>query len=111
MIWSGLADLHNLFSQYGLTDTFDAALNCQDINTPESMKSLFLHHSRKILQSVAYFTTSEALDSGPPRISTPLSIVVETLKPRKDFAAEYAWAEKVRRKIGERWVRLLNFQV
>ena len=110
MVWSGLADLYPLFIQHGAVEVFTNALDHGQQVSPESMQFLWLDRARKVFQSVAFCTTAKSLESGPPRISTALNIVIDTIKNRKEGAAEYAWAVRARKEIGERWVRLLEYQ-
>ena len=118
MTWSGLADLYQIFSQHNGIGSFADAMQTHDLgkcHKPQPISSectgvSWLDGARKVCQSVAFCTSAEALEGGPPRVSKPLNIVIETMKDRKEGAAEYAWALKAREVMGERWVRLLCYQ-
>lgn len=109
MFWAGLEDLHGLFHQFGMTHVFHATMSGHTNHlTPEIMQFSWQDKARKVCQSVAYFTTSEALESGPPRVGTQLSIVIDIMKTRKGCEAEYAWAVRAREQMGTKWLRVLR---
>ncbi|KAK3723034.1 hypothetical protein LTR37_002180 [Vermiconidia calcicola] len=112
--WSGIADLHNLFSRFNATTIFASAFHAAGTIaaglTPETLQQQWTEKVRKILQSVAYCTSAAALGHGPPRIATALNVVIDVTKHKEVCASEHAWALRARREIGSRWISMLRYQ-
>ena len=75
----------------------------------EAIQARWLDMARKVCGSVAYCTSPSALETGPPRISTALNMLVETTRNRKACEIEFNWAVKARKEIARKWVRLMAF--
>ncbi|KAK3687031.1 hypothetical protein LTR37_019240 [Vermiconidia calcicola] len=112
--WSGIADLHNLFSRFNATTIFASAFHAAGATaadlTPETLQQQWTEEVRKILQSVTYCTSAAALRYGPPRIATALNVVIDVTKHKEVCASEHAWALRARREIGTKWISMLRYQ-
>ena len=111
MMWNGLLDIRNLFHEHDMIGVYEAATAELDDTSFESMQFMLLDRVRKVLQSVAYGTTSAALDYGPPRILTQLIIATEVIKHKKACEAEYQWGLKARTRMAERYTRILHCDI
>ncbi len=91
-----------------MIEMFNAAAAELGGPSPETLQFMLLDRVRKVLQTIAFCTTSEALDYGPPRVLTQLTIVTEVIKHRKGCEAEYQWAFKTRKRLAEKYTRILH---
>ena len=74
-----------------------------------AIEARWLDMARKVCGSVAYCTSPEALETGPPRISTALNMLIETTRNRAVCEREFTWAVNARKEIARKWVRLMAF--
>jgi hypothetical protein len=109
----GLADLSNLARQLDAMDTYYSVIRSQvgpyiELS-PDAIEARWLDMARKVCGSVAYCTSPEAVETGPPRISTALNMLIETTRNRAVCEKEFTWAVKARKEIARKWVRLMAF--
>ena len=94
----GIKDLYAVLDQFGIPHE-PLAIRWQDM-------------ARKVCQSIAYCTSSEALRCGPPRIASQLSIVIDIMKhniQKGECVAEYRFATEARAQMGKKWLRILRY--
>lgn len=112
MIWSGMTDLHAMLLEHTIPRPSFKAIFAQSRINPEDFHSYWLSRVRRVLQTVSFCTTPTALQSGPPRVTVALNIVIDTMKNnRGGCAAELSWAIRARDEIGSQWLHLLRYHL
>ena len=108
MTWSGLSDISGLFLENGVPFELMASIGGPTHLTPETMEFLWLDRARKVCQSIAFCTSADALDEGPPRITVALNLILGVMRDKKICKPEYEWALRARKRFGNKWVRLMH---